>query len=306
MKIAQSLAELIGNTPLLKLGRCAPEANLLAKLECFNPLSSSKDRAGYYMILDAEERGLLRKDTVIIEPTSGNTGVALAYIAALRGYELILTMPDTMSAERRGLLAALGAQLVLTPGSQGMTGAIARANELAASLPSAFIPMQFNNPANARAHYETTGPEIWRDTGGSVDVFVAGVGSGGTITGAGRYLKQRNPRIELVAVEPAESPVLSGGRPGPHRIQGIGAGFIPGVLDTALLDRVITVSNEDAAAACRALAKTEGLLAGISSGAAVSAALALSRRDDYREKTIVVLLPDTGERYLSTGLFGAP
>ena len=306
MKIAQSLAELIGNTPLLKLGRCAPEANLLAKLECFNPLSSSKDRAGYYMILDAEERGLLRKDTVIIEPTSGNTGVALAYIAALRGYELILTMPDTMSAERRDLLAALGAQLVLTPGSQGMTGAIARANELAASLPSAFIPMQFNNPANARAHYETTGPEIWRDTGGSVDVFVAGVGSGGTITGAGRYLKQRNPRIELVAVEPAESPVLSGGRPGPHRIQGIGAGFIPGVLDTALLDRVITVSNEDAAAACRALAKTEGLLAGISSGAAVSAALALSRRDDYREKTIVVLLPDTGERYLSTGLFGAP
>lgn len=306
MKIAQSLAELIGNTPLLKLGRCAPEANLLAKLECFNPLSSSKDRAGYYMILDAEERGLLRKDTVIIEPTSGNTGVALAYIAALRGYELILTMPDTMSAERRGLLAALGAQLVLTPGSQGMTGAIARANELAASLPSAFIPMQFDNPANARAHYETTGPEIWRDTGGSVDVFVAGVGSGGTITGAGRYLKQRNPRIELVAVEPAESPVLSGGRPGPHRIQGIGAGFIPGVLDTALLDRVITVSNEDAAAACRALAKTEGLLAGISSGAAVSAALALSRRDDYREKTIVVLLPDTGERYLSTGLFGAP
>jgi len=306
VKIAQSLAELIGNTPLLKLGRCAPEANLLAKLECFNPLSSSKDRAGYYMILDAEERGLLRKDTVIIEPTSGNTGVALAYIAALRGYELILTMPDTMSAERRGLLAALGAQLVLTPGSQGMTGAIARANELAASLPSAFIPMQFNNPANARAHYETTGPEIWRDTGGSVDVFVAGVGSGGTITGAGRYLKQRNPRIELVAVEPAESPVLSGGRPGPHRIQGIGAGFIPGVLDTALLDRVITVSNEDAAAACRALAKTEGLLAGISSGAAVSAALALSRRDDYREKTIVVLLPDTGERYLSTGLFGAP
>jgi len=306
VKIAQSLAELIGNTPLLKLGRCAPEANLLAKLECFNPLSSSKDRAGYYMILDAEERGLLRKDTVIIEPTSGNTGVALAYIAALRGYELILTMPDTMSAERRGLLAALGAQLVLTPGSQGMTGAIARANELAASLPSAFIPMQFDNPANARAHYETTGPEIWRDTGGSVDVFVAGVGSGGTITGAGRYLKQRNPRIELVAVEPAESPVLSGGRPGPHRIQGIGAGFIPGVLDTALLDRVITVSNEDAAAACRALAKTEGLLAGISSGAAVSAALALSRRDDYREKTIVVLLPDTGERYLSTGLFGAP
>jgi len=306
VKIAQSLAELIGNTPLLKLGRCAPEANLLAKLECFNPLSSSKDRAGYYMILDAEERGLLRKDTVIIEPTSGNTGVALAYIAALRGYELILTMPDTMSAERRDLLAALGAQLVLTPGSQGMTGAIARANELAASLPSAFIPMQFNNPANARAHYETTGPEIWRDTGGSVDVFVAGVGSGGTITGAGRYLKQRNPRIELVAVEPAESPVLSGGRPGPHRIQGIGAGFIPGVLDTALLDRVITVSNEDAAAACRALAKTEGLLAGISSGAAVSAALALSRRDDYREKTIVVLLPDTGERYLSTGLFGAP
>lgn len=303
MKIVQSLSDLIGNTPLLKLNHFAPGVNLLAKMECFNPLSSAKDRAGYYMILDAEERGILGPETVIIEPTSGNTGVALAYIAALRGYKLMLTMPDTMSMERRSLLSALGAQLVLTPGGEGMAGAIAKANELAAALPSAFIPMQFDNPANARAHYETTGPEIWRDTDGKVDVFVAGVGSGGTVTGTGRYLKERNPNVELVAVEPAASPVLSGGRPGPHRIQGIGAGFVPGVLDTALLDRVMTVSSEDAAAACRALAGTEGLLAGISSGAAVSAALALTRECAYRDKTIVVLLPDSGERYLSTGLF---
>jgi len=305
MNVAQKLTDLIGNTPLLKLDRYAPDVNVLAKLECFNPLSSAKDRAGYYMILDAEARGTLAPDTVIVEPTSGNTGIALAYIAALRGYRLILTMPDTMSIERRGLLSALGAELVLTPGTQGMSGAIAKAKELAASLPTAFLPMQFDNPANARAHYETTGPEIWRDTDGTVDVFVAGVGTGGTITGAGRYLKEQNPAVELVAVEPAASPVLSGGSAGPHRIQGIGAGFVPSVLDIAVIDRIMTVTNEDAIATCRALAKTEGLLAGISSGAAVSAAVMLARDPAYKGKAIVVLLPDTGERYLSAGLFDA-
>lgn len=239
MQIANTLPELIGNTPLLRLERFAPGAGVLAKLESFNPLSSAKDRAGLYMILDAEERGLLQPGAVIVEPTSGNTGVALAYIGRQRGYRVVLTMPETMSQERRSLLAALGAELVLTEGARGMGGAIERAKELLESTPGAWMPDQFNNPANARAHYETTGPELWRDTDGGVDVLVAGVGSGGTITGAGRYLKEQNPAIRVVAVEPAESPVLSGGRPGPHKIQGIGAGFVPGTLDMGVVDEEI-------------------------------------------------------------------
>ena len=307
MKIAHSLMDLIGNTPLLRLERYEAtnqlSAALLAKLECFNPLSSAKDRAAKYMIEDAEARGLLKPGTVIVEPTSGNTGVGLSYIAAIKGYQVILTMPETMSLERRNLLSALGAKLELTPGAQGMKGAIARAEELLRTLPAAWMPGQFDNPANARAHYETTGPEIWRDTDGKVDVLVAGVGSGGTVTGAGRYLKERNPAIEVIAVEPAESPVLSGGQAGPHRIQGIGAGFVPAVLDRSVVDRVVTVPGDDAFAASRALAQTEGVLAGISSGAALSAAAALAKEEAYRGKNIVVVLPDTGERYLSTGLF---
>ena len=307
MKIAHSLVDLIGNTPLLRLERYESanhlSAALLVKLECFNPLSSSKDRAAKYMIEDAEARGLLKPGTVIVEPTSGNTGVGLSYIAAIKGYQVILTMPETMSLERRNLLSALGARLELTPGAQGMKGAIAKAEELLRTLPSAWMPGQFDNPANATAHYETTGPEIWRDTDGKVDVLVAGVGSGGTVTGAGRYLKEQNPNIEVIAVEPAESPVLSGGQAGPHKIQGIGAGFVPAVLDRSVVDRVITVPGEDAFAASRALAQTEGLLVGISSGAALSAAASLAREEAYQGKNIVVVLPDTGERYLSTGLF---
>jgi len=305
MEIAHVLTDLIGSTPLLALERLAPGGHVLAKLECFNPLSSAKDRAAWYMILDAEERGALKPGTVIVEPTSGNTGVGLSYIAAIRGYRIILTMPETMSEERRNLLAALGAELVLIPGGEGMKGAIAKAEELARTLPSAWIPGQFDNPANARAHYETTGPEIWRDTDGKVDVLVAGVGTGGTITGAGRYLKERNPAVKIVAVEPAESPVLSGGKPGPHAIQGIGAGFVPAVLDRTLVDEVLPVAGADACAAARRLARTEGVLAGISSGAAVHAALTLSRRPGLAGKTIVAILPDTGERYLSTGVFTA-
>ncbi len=303
MNIAHTMTELIGHTPLLALERFAPGGRVLAKLESFNPLGSAKDRAAYYMIRDAEEKGLLGPGGVIVEPTSGNTGVGLAYIAALRGYRVILTMPETMSAERRGLLAALGAELALTPGHEGMAGAIRRAGELAASLPGAWMPDQFNNPANARAHYETTGPEIWRDTEGTVDVLVAGVGSGGTITGAGRYLKERNPDLWVVAVEPAESAVLSGGRPGPHKIQGIGAGFVPGVLDMAVVDQVMPVPGDAACAACRELAETEGAFCGISSGAAAWAARELAGRPEWAGKTIVVILPDTGERYLSTGVF---
>lgn len=306
MKIAQTLTDLIGNTPLLQLGRFAPDARILAKLECFNPLSSAKDRAALYMIRAAEAEGKLKPDTVILEPTSGNTGVALAYIAAIRGYRLILTMPETMSAERRNLLSALGAELVLTPGEGGMAAAIEKANELAASLPSAFMPQQFENPANAQAHYETTGPEIWRDTDGTVEVYVAAVGSGGTLTGAARYLKEQNPRITVVAVEPAGSPLLSGGKAGPHKIQGIGANFIPKVLDRSLIDRVVPVTDEDAFETCRELTRTEGLLVGISSGAAAWAARSLSRLPEFFGKTIVTILPDTGERYLSTGLFQKP
>lgn len=307
MKIAHSLMDLIGNTPLLRLERYEAanqlSAALLAKLECFNPLSSAKDRAAKYMIEDAEARGLLKPGTVIVEPTSGNTGVGLSYIAAIKGYQVILTMPETMSLERRNLLSALGAKLELTPGAQGMKGAIAKAEELLRTLPSAWMPGQFDNPANATAHYETTGPEIWRDTDGKVDMLVAGVGSGGTVTGAGRYLKEQNPAIEVIAVEPAESPVLSGGQAGPHKIQGIGAGFVPAVLDRSVVDRVIPVPGADAFAASRALAQTEGVLVGISSGAALSAAASLAKEEAYRGKNIVVVLPDTGERYLSTGLF---
>ena len=303
MRIAADLTELIGNTPLLALERFAPGERVLGKLESFNPLSSAKDRAALYMIRDVEAKGLLKKGGVIVEPTSGNTGVGLAYIAAIRGYRVILTMPETMSAERRALLSALGSELVLTPAGEGMAGAIARAQELLRQLPGAWMPDQFNNAANAQAHYETTGPEIWRATDGTVDVLVAGVGSGGTITGAGRYLKEQNPAVRVVAVEPAESPVLSGGKPGPHTIQGIGAGFVPGTLDMSVVDQVVTVTGEEAASSARCLARTEGVLAGVSSGAAAAAALALARRSDLRGKTIVAILPDTGERYLSAGLF---
>ena len=301
MNIAHSLSDTIGNTPLLHLRKFAPDALIYGKLESANPLSSAKDRAAYFMILDAEEQGVLTGDTVIIEPTSGNMGVGLATVAAQKGYRLILTMPETMSVERRSLLAALGAELVLTPGSEGMGGAIKKANELLETLPKVWMPNQFNNPANARAHYETTGPEIWRDTDGALDVFVAGVGSGGTITGAGRYLKERKPDVRIAAVEPADSPVLSGGKPGPHRLQGIGAGFVPGTLDTGIYDEIVAITTEEAFAACRRLAKTEGLLVGISSGAAAAAAVKLSGQ--YPGQRIVAVLPDTGERYLSTDLF---
>ncbi|MEG1430212.1 MAG: cysteine synthase A [Oscillospiraceae bacterium] len=301
MNIAHSLSDTIGGTPLLHLRKFAPDALIYGKLESMNPLSSAKDRAAYFMILDAEERGVLTADTVIVEPTSGNMGVGLATVAAQKGYRLILTMPETMSVERRSLLAALGAELVLTPGSEGMGGAIKKANELLETLPKAWMPNQFNNPANARAHYETTGPEIWQDTDGTLDVFVAGIGSGGTITGAGRYLKERKPDVRIVAVEPADSPVLSGGKPGPHRLQGIGAGFVPGTLDTGIYDEIVTITTEEAFAACRRLAKTEGLLVGISSGAAAAAAVKLAIQ--YPGQRIVAVLPDTGERYLSTDLF---
>ena len=303
MKYAHTISELIGNTPLLRLSRFAPEANLLAKLESFNPLSSAKDRAGLYMILDAEERGLLKPGAVIVEPTSGNTGVALAYIGRVRGYKVMLTMPETMSQERRSLLSALGAELVLTEGAKGMSGAIAKAKELLDTIPGTWMPDQFNNQANARAHYETTGPEIWRDTDGKVDVLVAGVGSGGTITGAGRYLKEQNSTVTVVAVEPAESPVLSGGKAGPHKIQGIGAGFVPGTLDMGVVDLVLPVPGLAAMETAKTLARTEGVLAGISSGAAAWAAMELSKRPEFKDKTIVTVLPDTGERYLSTGVF---
>ena len=309
MKIARNLTQLIGNTPLMYLeAYCRREgitgATIAAKLESFNPLSSAKDRVGLALIEDAERRGLIQKGAVLIEPTSGNTGIGLAYAATIKGYRLILTMPDTMSAERRGLLAALGAQLVLTPGDEGMAGAIAKANALHEEIPGSYIPGQFVNPANCQAHYETTGPEIWRDTDGKVDIFVAGVGTGGTITGVARALKEKNPAVRIVGVEPSDSAVLSGGKAGPHPLQGIGAGFVPQILDVSLLDEVIPVTGEEATAACRALAKTEGLLAGISSGAALHAAAQLARREENAGKLLVVLLPDTGERYLSTGLFG--
>ncbi|MGB9887053.1 MAG: cysteine synthase A [Moorellales bacterium] len=305
MKIARDCTELIGNTPLVRLNRVAAslKAEVVAKLEYFNPLGSVKDRVGVAMIRDAEQKGLVNKDTVIIEPTSGNTGIALAFMCAIRGYRLILTMPDTMSLERRRLLAALGAELVLTPGAEGMPGAVRKAEELASSLPNSFIPQQFRNPANPEIHRLTTAEEIWRDTEGRVDVLVAGVGTGGTITGVAEVIKSRKPGFRVVAVEPADSPVLSGGRPGPHEIQGIGAGFVPEVLRMELVDEVIPVRHEDAGRMARRLAREEGILAGISSGAATWAALQVAARPENEGKMIVVVLPDTGERYLSTWLF---
>lgn len=306
-KIAKNLTDLIGNTPLLELKNYQKakgyKAAVIGKLEYFNPLGSVKDRIGYAMIKDSEERGVINEDTVIIEPTSGNTGIALAFVAAAKGYRLILTMPETMSIERRRLLQILGAELVLTPGAEGMKGAINKAEELARDIPNSFVPQQFNNPANPAVHRRTTAEEIWRDTDGNVDIFVAGVGTGGTLTGTGEVLKQYNPNIKIVAVEPKDSPVLSGGKPGPHKIQGIGAGFVPAVLNTDIIDEIITVANEDAFAASRELARTEGLLLGISCGAAVCAAVQLAIRPENEGKRIVVILPDTGERYLSTSLF---
>ena len=309
-KIAQKLTDLIGNTPLLALNRYSQEAGLssaiVAKLEYFNPLGSVKDRVAYAMITAAEQAGKINQDTVIIEPTSGNTGVGLAFVAASKGYKLVLTMPETMSVERRNLLKALGAEIVLTSGAAGMKGAIAKAEELAQANPNSFIPQQFKNPANPAAHRGTTAEEIWRDTDGKVDIFVAGVGTGGTITGVGEVLKKHNPAVKIIAVEPSSSPVLSGGQPGPHALQGIGAGFVPDVLNRAILDEIIPVKNEDAFATSRALSKTEGLLVGISSGAAAWAATEIAKRPENVGKVIVVLLPDTGERYLSTPLFAEP
>ncbi|MDR1388706.1 MAG: cysteine synthase A [Treponema sp.] len=306
-KIAKHLTDLVGNTPLLELGNFSASkklgAQLVAKLESFNPLSSVKDRVGYALIKDAEERGLINKDTVIIEPTSGNTGIALAFAAAAKKYRIILTMPETMSCERRNLLTALGAKLVLTPGGEGMKGAIAAAKKIAGETANSYIPGQFDNPANPEIHRVTTALEIWHDTDGAVDIFVAGVGTGGTITGVGEVLKEKKPAAEIVAVEPFDSPVLSGGAAGPHKIQGIGPGFIPRVLNTAVIDEIFTVKNSEALETGRELACEEGLLVGISSGAAVYAASEIARRPKNRGKLIVVLLPDTGERYLSTTLF---
>ena len=307
MNVYTSVDKMIGGTPLLELCNLERElglkAKVLAKLEYLNPAGSAKDRIARAMIDSAEREGKLVPGSVIIEPTSGNTGIGLASVAAARGYRVIIVMPETMSMERRMLMKAFGAELVLTPGSKGMTGSIEKAEELAASMPGSFIPGQFVNPVNAKAHYDTTGPEIWNDTDGTVDVFVAGVGTGGTITGVGRYLKERKAGVKVVAVEPATSAVLSGGRPGPHGLQGIGAGFIPKVLDTGIYDEVIPVKNEQAYEAARLIGKKEGVLVGISSGAALFAALELAKRDEYAGKTIVALLPDTGDRYLSTPLF---
>ena len=306
-RIYTSADQLIGNTPLLELTRLEQKyglsARILAKLEYFNPAGSAKDRVALSMIRSAEEQGLLKPGATIIEPTSGNTGIGLAAVAAARGYRVIIVMPDSMSAERQILMGAYGAQLVLTPGAEGMTGAIAKAEELAKQIPGSFIPDQFSNPANATAHYESTGPEIWADTNGNVDIFVAGVGTGGTITGTGRYLKARDPGIRIVAVEPADSPLLSAGKSGPHGIQGIGANFVPRVLDTSVYDEVMTVTTEDSYAAGRLLGRSEGILCGISSGAALHAAIGLAKLPENAGKTIVVLLPDTGDRYLSTEMF---
>ncbi|HWQ06534.1 MAG TPA: cysteine synthase A [Feifaniaceae bacterium] len=306
-KIYRSLTELIGKTPLLELTnyekKHALKAGILAKLEYFNPAGSVKDRIAKAMIDDAEARGVLKPGSVIIEPTSGNTGIGLASVAAARGYRIILTMPETMSVERRTLMKAYGAEIVLTEGTKGMKGAITKAEELAAEIPNSFIPGQFTNPANPAVHRATTGPEIWEDTDGKVDIFVAGAGTGGTVTGVGEYLKSKNPGVKIVVVEPADSPVLSEGRPGPHKIQGIGAGFVPAVLNTSVYDEIITVKNEDAFAAAREVATVEGLLVGISSGAALWAATELAKRSENAGKNIVVVLPDTGERYLSTALF---
>lgn len=306
-KIAKKLTDLIGDTPLLELGTYRDEnkleANLIAKLEYFNPLGSVKDRVANAMIETAIKEGKINKDTVIIEPTSGNTGIGLAFVTATKGLRLILTMPETMSIERRRIVSALGAEVVLTPGVEGMKGAIAKAEALKEEYGNAFIPQQFENEANPKIHFETTGPEIWRDTDGKVDIFVAGVGTGGTVTGIGKYIKSQNPNAKIVAVEPATSAVLSGHKPGPHKIQGIGAGFVPKVLDLDIVDEIIPVENEDAFNASKAVAKAEGLLVGISSGASIYAATELAKRPENKGKNIVVLLPDTGERYLSTTLF---
>ena len=307
MTVYQGFTELIGKTPLVEVTNIEQvhelKAKLLVKLEYQNPAGSVKDRAAFYMIKDAEEKGLLKEGSVIIEPTSGNTGIGLAAIAAAKGYRAILTMPDTMSVERRNILKAYGAEIVLTEGAKGMKGAIAKAEELAGEIEGAYIPAQFDNPANAQAHYETTGPEIWADTDGTVDIFVASVGTGGTITGTGKYLKEKNAAIKVVAVEPASSPVLSGGQAGAHKIQGIGAGFVPTVLDTGIYDEIITGENDLAFETSKELTKREGLLTGISSGAALYAAVELVKRPENEGKTIVVLLPDSGDRYYSTPLF---
>lgn len=307
MNTVKKITDLIGHTPLLELENTEKanglEATVLAKLEYFNPAGSVKDRIAKAMIDDAEEKGLLKQGSVIIEPTSGNTGIGLASVAAARGYRIIIAMPETMSVERRNLMKAYGAELVLTEGAQGMKGAIAKAEELAKEIPDSFIPSQFSNPANPAMHEKTTGVEIWDDTDGKVDIFVAGIGTGGTISGVGKYLKSKNPNVKVVAVEPKSSPVLSEGKAGPHKIQGIGAGFVPDTLDTKIYDEIITVENEDAFETGRAIARTEGVLVGISSGAAVWAAIQLAKRPENKGKTIVALLPDTGERYLSTPMF---
>lgn len=307
MRIYQDITQLIGHTPLMELVNYEREqrlnAKILAKLEYFNPAGSVKDRVAAAMIDEAEKSGKLRPGAVLIEPTSGNTGIGLAAVAAARGYQVILTMPETMSVERRNLLKAYGAQIVLTEGARGMSGAIEKAEELASQMPGSMIPSQFTNPANPKAHVATTGPEIWEDTDGKVDYFVAGVGTGGTITGVGQYLKSKNPDVKIVAVEPSDSPVLAGGKPGPHKIQGIGAGFVPEILDTSVYDEIIPVEAEDAFAVGRMLARHEGILIGISSGAAVWAAAQIARRPENAGKNIVALLPDTGERYLSTPMF---
>lgn len=307
MNTVKKITDLIGHTPLMELENTEKanglEATVLAKLEYFNPAGSVKDRIAKAMVDDAEAKGLLKQGSVIIEPTSGNTGIGLASVAAARGYHLIIAMPETMSVERRNLMKAYGAELVLTEGAKGMTGAIEKAEELAKEIPNSFIPAQFSNPANPAAHEKTTGVEIWEDTDGKVDIFVAGVGTGGTISGVGKYLKSKNPNVKVVAVEPKSSPVLSEGKAGPHKIQGIGAGFVPDTLDTKIYDEIIAVENDDAFETGRAIARTEGVLVGISSGAAVWAAIQLAKRPENKGKTIVALLPDTGERYLSTPMF---
>jgi cysteine synthase A len=306
MAQVEKITDLIGNTPIVKISKLNEGgAVIYAKLESFNPLHSVKDRIALAMIEAAEQEGKIKKGTVIIEPTSGNTGIGLAFVAAVKGYRIILTMPETMSIERRKLLKALGAELELTEGAKGMKGAIARAEELAASIPNAFIPQQFNNPANPLVHEKTTGPEIWNDTGGKIDILIGGVGTGGTITGAGRYLKSQKPSVKVIAVEPSASPVLSGGQPGPHKIQGIGAGFQPQVYDPGVVDEIYQTDDAKAGSAARRLAKEEGILVGISSGSALEAALTVSKRPENQGKTIVAILPDTGERYLSTWLWDA-